>query len=408
MARKYVVIVPDGAGDRHRLDGCTPLMRAFSPHMDFVAREGASGLMRTLHPDLPRESLVAQLGMLGWPPHEHYPGGRASSELLAVSGVALDDGDLAFRANFVRMDGTVLASYNADYIRDPEAAVLAQRVQGALGDCFPEVELFHNSDFRNVLVVRGANAHPNDLVCHEPHESHGQTFDVGALVSGTGWNGERVASRLNQYLRRASGLLAGGRANALFPWSPSSRLSLPPFAENTGFRGRAAVAGAMDFLRGIALAGGLEFHPVGNGRPDTDFARKGRVAVDLLAQGCELVFVHINAADEAAHMHDVELKVRCIEQIDAEVVRPVVEYFRARPDELGGVMVVPDHYTNSSPPRASMPRSDTHSTEPVPFSLWNGRVRDGVERFGEDHATGGLYAGAGLTHCDLLRVLGVA
>lgn len=52
--------------------------------------------MQTLYPDLPRESLVAQLGMLGWSPHLYYPGGRVSCELLTTGGIGLDDGDLAF------------------------------------------------------------------------------------------------------------------------------------------------------------------------------------------------------------------------------------------------------------------------------------------------------------------------
>jgi 2,3-bisphosphoglycerate-independent phosphoglycerate mutase len=405
-ARKFVVIVPDGAADRHRPGGRSPLEAARTPHMDRVAREGVSGRMRTLYPDLPRESLVAQLGMLGWAPHRHYPGGRASCELLALAGVGMDEGDLAFRANLVRMDGPMLASYNADYLTTAQGAALAARLREGLGAEFPEIDLHHNSDFRTVMVVRGARAGPSQVRCPEPHESHGATFDIGALVEGVDARGRAVAAHINAYLTRAAALLAGERANALFPWSPSAPLRLPSFAASTGFSQPAAAVGAMDFLAGMARAGGMHFCRVGNGRPDTDYAAKGAAAVRLLEEGFGLVFVHVNAPDEAAHMGDTALKIHCLEQVDAGVVGPVVEHFRRRSAELGGVMVVPDHYTNSGPELAGRRRIQVHSMDPVPFALWNGHDRDGVDRFGEAAAAHGLHARTGLTHMDLLALLG--
>ena len=60
-------------------------------------------------------------------------GGRASCELLALDGVRLGPGDLAFRANLVRMDGRTLASYNADYIGSAEGAAVVERLRAALG-----------------------------------------------------------------------------------------------------------------------------------------------------------------------------------------------------------------------------------------------------------------------------------
>lgn len=404
--RRYVLVVPDGAADLLRTPAGSPLAAAHTPYMDFVAREGVSGLMTTLYPELPKESLVAQMGMLGWDPREHYPGGRASCELLALDGVRLGEDDLAFRANLARVEGRTLVSYNADFILTEEAAPLVERVNRALGAEFPDFELRLASDFRAALVLRGAGIRPAQIRCAEPHESHGVEFPPGSAVRGRDAAGEAVASRLSRYMERAREVLAGERANAIFPWSPSTALRLPSFRERSGFTGRAAVVGAMDFLCGLARAGGMEFHHVGNGRPDTDFAAKGRKTVELLEDGCEVVVCHVNAPDEASHMQDLELKIRTIERTDAEVVGPVVEFFRKRPEELGGVMVVPDHYTNCSPDAGPVARSSVHSLHAVPFSLWNGRDRDAVSRFGEDAAVHGALAGAGLTHLDLLAVLG--
>lgn len=405
--RKYVLLIPDGAGDVYREHGKSPLGIARTRHMDFVAREGVCGLMQTLYEDLPKESLVAQLGMLGWDPRRYYPNGRASCELLALEGVGLNEGDLAFRANLVRMDGRVLASYNADYIYSERALALARKINGALRTEFPTFELYHNADFRNTLVVRGAGVDPKLLRCPEPHENHGVEFDIGRLVAGADAKSEQVAAHINRYVGRVARLLEGEAANMLFPWSPSKALRLPSFKESTGFQGPAAIVGCMDFLHGIARAAGIDFVRVGNGRPDTDYRGKGAKTVELLSAGYEFVVCHINAPDEAAHMGDVGLKVKSLEMIDRFVVRPVVQYFRRNMHELGGVLIAPDHFTNSSAETRGARRRAVHSSHAVPFALWNGRERDAARCYTEDDVLEGKYAAEPISHLELTRILGV-
>jgi 2,3-bisphosphoglycerate-independent phosphoglycerate mutase len=160
----------------------------------------------------------------------------------------------------------------------------------------------------------------------------------------------------------------------------------------------------MDFLQGIARKGGIDFFKVGNGRPDTDYAAKGKKTLELLAAGYSFVVCHINSPDEAAHMHDRELKIQCLEAIDRHILGPIVEYLRDRPEELGGVLVAPDHYTNLL---LGPMRADAHSLHPVPFLIWNGRDRDGVSRFDEDSVRQGRYGASPINHLQLLNVLGV-
>jgi len=405
VTQRHVLIIPDGAGDHHREDGASPLARADIPHMDFLARQGVNGLMRTLYQGLPRESLVAQLGMLGWDPLVHYPGGRASCEFLALENSFLDESDIAFRANMVHVDGDGrLVSYNADFIHSQRSRPLVEMLNDELRLDFPDFELYHNSDFRNTLVLRGAWVPASDVGGPLPHESHGEPVDPANLITGRGPRAEALARRMNRYLARAAELLTGREANMLYPWSPSRAFFLPPFAEVSGFTGRAGVVANMDFLHGIARAGGLEFFKIGTGRPDTDYAAKGRMTVDLLKRGYELVVCHVNAPDEAAHMSDVDLKIRTLEEVDRHVVGPVVRYFQEHPEELGGVFLAPDHYTNVVPVDADLQRIDVHSIDPVPFALWNGKERDGVEVFQEDAARGGAYPDP-VSHLELLDLL---
>jgi 2,3-bisphosphoglycerate-independent phosphoglycerate mutase len=407
--KKYVLIVPDGAADVHRAAGLSPMAAARTPYADFLARQGVCGLMQTLYDDMPKGSIVAQLGMLGWDPYRYFPHGRASCELLALDDVHLDAADLVFRANLVAMEGPRLVSYNGHYVESEQAAPLVDRINGGTRQEFPDFELYHNSDFRNTLVIRGAALDPRLFVCSEPHESEGMEFDLRRLVGFKGGEGDQqLAATINRYLGRVRDLLAGESANMLFPWSPSGALHLPRFADHTGFTGKAGIVGGMDFLVGIAKAGEMDFFRVGNGRPDTDYAAKGCRVVELLEGEYELVVCHINGPDEASHMGDLAAKIRSLEAIDEQITRRVVAYFERHPEVLGGVMIVPDHYTNHSMEGRQLYRTEAHSIHPVPFALWNGQVCDAVETFDEDAAREGLYGDHPINHLDLLRLLGVS
>lgn len=402
--KKFLLVIPDGAGDVDQLAGRSPLAAADIPRWDWLASEGVCGLMQTLYEDLPRGSIVAQLGMLGWDPYLYSRHGRAVWELLALTDVQLGSGDLVFRANLVQMIGRRLISYNAGFIMTEAAVPLVERINAGLGREFPNIELHHNCDFRNCLVVRGTGCDPGRFVCPEPHDHEGMEFELSRLVVGQDPASEAVASLLNRYLERVAEILDGEPANMIFPWSASCSFGLPRFRDNTGFEGRCAIVGCMDFLQGIAKTGSLEFFKVGNGRPDTDYAAKGAKVLELFEAGYSFVVCHINSPDEAAHMHDRELKIHCLEEIDRHVLGPAVEYFRSRADELGGLMVAPDHYTNLL---LGSVRADAHSLHPVPFVIWNGRDRDAVSRFDEASVRAGRYGASPVNHLELLTLLGL-
>ncbi len=137
MTKKYVLIVPDGASDISRIGGKSPLQLARIPCMDLLARLSVTGLMQTLYSDLPKGSVVAQLGMLGYDPYKYYPHGRSSCEALAI-GVKLKEGDISFRANFVYMKNDVLESYNANYIKSNKAIKLISKLKSRLAEEYPD------------------------------------------------------------------------------------------------------------------------------------------------------------------------------------------------------------------------------------------------------------------------------
>lgn len=404
--KKHVLIIPDGAGDLYRdCQGRSPFAIADIPHIDLMAKFGVCGRMQTLFPSLPRGSLVAQLGMLGWNPYQYYPCGRASAELLATHGIPLDQSDIAFRANFVRMEEKTLASYNADYIKSEQAEPLIEKINVDLKEQFPEFELYHNSDFRNTLIVRGAAVSAEQLICLEPHENIGGQFEMAELIRGKDPQSQLFAERINRYLLQVTNLLHDQAANAIFPWSASKPLQLPPFSENTGFADKVGVIGAMDFLQGIASAGSMDFFPVGSGCPDTDFQAKGHKLIELLNDDYGLIVCHINATDEASHMGDLDLKISSLEAIDQFIIEPLLNYFQEHLHELGGVMIVPDHYTNVLPEQNGDKRVNAHSMDPVPFAIWNGIDNDSVEEFTEESMLQGRYGKNPVSSLSLIDLL---
>jgi len=403
---QYVVVLIDGAPDSQTCKGQTPLEAAHIPHIDRVAKDGVTGLMTSLYPDLPRESLVAQLGILGWDPRKYWPGGRASAEALAL-GLQLGKNDLAFRANLVRMKGPTLASYSAHHIQNERARELIDLVNSLLGAKFPNFELANSGGFRNSLVIRDANIDPAQLSCPEPHEHQGEDLDIAHIITARAPEAEEAVTLANSYLANAAEVLKGQEANAILLWSPSAPLVLPPFNARHNFGGKCAVVGSMDYLKGVASVGGLEYFACGDGTVNTDYDRKGRTVVGLLENDYRFVYCHINAPDEAAHTGIIEEKIKSLEHIDLHVVKPIVEYFEGNPDRLGGVVVTPDHYANtySSSAADRGTRKESHILDPVPFASWDGRRRDGVRTFAEKSATAGKYSSPPISHLDLLGLL---
>ncbi len=89
---------------------------------------------------------------------------------------------------------------------------------------------------------------------------------------------------------------------------------------------------------------------------DTNFRGKADKALAFLAEK-DLVYVHVEAPDEASHEGSLEKKIQAIEAFDREVVGPVLSGLNRF--EAYSLMIVTDHFT----PIQVM----THTREPVPF-----------------------------------------
>src|SRR3954471_15059828 len=100
---KIVMYVADGLGGLpQQLGGLTELETANTPNLDALAKEGVLGSSIPVCPGISPGSGPGHLGLFGYDPLQ-YVIGRGALEATGI-GFALEEGDVAIRANFCTVD----------------------------------------------------------------------------------------------------------------------------------------------------------------------------------------------------------------------------------------------------------------------------------------------------------------
>ena len=359
---KYAIIIPDGAADEPQdaLGGRTPLEAANTPAMDALASQGVVARACHTPKSLPAGSEVGNMSLLGYDPLANFTG-RAPIE-AAAQGIELADNDWAIRCNLVTVEDQSMRDFTADHISTEEATELLQSAQGELGG--NGLEFVPGVSYRNLLIWRGAERpapFSMDMRATPPHDLTDKTV-LDDFPRGPG------SDVLNDLMTASIGLfadhpvnkkrIAAGKlpATNLWLWGIGKAPKLQPFSDAYGPQG--GMITAVDLLRGLAsLIGWQRIEvPGATGYTDTDYAAKGRYAIESL-NDVDLICVHVEAPDEASHEGDCAAKVKAIEEIDTHVVAPLVEAIQAFGDYR--VMISPDHPTFLST------KTHTHGNVPV-------------------------------------------
>lgn len=384
---KYIVLLCDGMADLacEALQGKTPMEAAEKPCMDALAACSELGMAYTVPEGLSPGSDVANLSVLGYRPQECYTG-RSPLEAANI-GIDLTDDDVAIRCNLVTLsDETVYAEktmvdYCAGDIHTAQADEIIRTVQAALGG--GEFDFYTGTAYRHCLVWHGGKIAIGKLT--PPHDISGQV--IGAYLPS-----HPDARPLLELMEKSEALLhdhpvnqrrrAAGEnpATSIWLWGHGKRPQLQNFTERFGVKG--AMVSAVDLLKGIARLSGMRICEVegATGYLDTNFAGKREAAIQALREDCDLVYIHLEAPDECGHRGEVQNKVRAIEEIDRQVLAPLLEEMK-RTDEVS-LLIMPDHPT----PLAIK----THSAAPVPYLLYRStgvERASGAERFTEATAT---------------------
>lgn len=372
MERKYVILIGDGMADWPipSLDGRTPLEAARKPNMDFMASEGALGMVQVVPKEMYPGSDVSNLSILGYDPREVYTG-RSPLEAASM-GVELGGNDVAVRCNVVALKhsgaDSEMEDFSAGHIGTGEAAELLESLQRRVDG--KGVRFYPGVSYRHLMVWPGGN---DGVVTTPPHDIHGKKI-TEYLPKGEGAelllelmevSREVFSDHPVNRKRVEAGQLPG---NSIWLWGQGKAPGMVPFRDRYGLSG--SVVAAVDLIKGIGVYAGFRQVnvPGATGYTDTNFRGKGEHALRELAER-DFVLIHVEAPDEAGHNGDALTKVRTIERIDEEILGPLLA--RARDEGDLGILVLPDHPTPVE--------IRTHSQEPVPFVFFP--VPEGLSSF---------------------------
>jgi 2,3-bisphosphoglycerate-independent phosphoglycerate mutase len=373
---KYVIIVPDGAADKplEQFGKRTVLEAAETPNMDKVSTHGRQGLVQTIPDDMEAGSDVAQMSLLGYDPRTFYSG-RAPIE-AAARNIQLSADDWVFRCNLITIADGKMADHSAGHISTEEARALIKEVNEQLVD--EKFQLYPGVSYRHLLVFKGLDF---DVQTYPPHDFIGQKIEK-ILPRGKG------AEMLIDLMARSQQLfsnhdinkvrkdLGENQVSSIWLWGEGKKTLMESFQKRFGLKG--ATITAVDLARGLSKLIGFDVIdvPGATGFVDTNYEGKAMAAIEGLDK-YDLVFVHIEAPDEASHNGNAEMKKIAIEQIDKYIVGPVLEALQKY--ESWRILVMPDHPTPVS--------SKAHSSEPVPFAMAGDNISGILHKtFGESNA----------------------
>jgi 2,3-bisphosphoglycerate-independent phosphoglycerate mutase len=332
--------------------------------MDEVARRGIVGRADHVPASMPSGSDVGTMSLFGNDPLQYHTG-RAPIE-AAAQGIELGPDDWAIRCNLVTITDGVMRSFTAGQIPNEVGRAVIEALQrDQCGDV--HWKYYPGVSYRNLLIYRSRDGRaPFTRETHStpPHDITDQPV-AAYLPSGPG------ADVLRELMDRSRAVCAACATNQArvaqgepaatqtWLWGLGQRPAFTPFAERFGHRG--AVITAVDLLRGLGRLLGWQIIdvPGATGYLDTDYAAKGRAAIQTLQDGLEFIVVHVEATDEASHEGNAQAKVRALEEIDRHIVGPLHTYLQSQGEYR--LLVCPDHPT--------FLRTKTHSHGYVPFAL---------------------------------------
>ena len=374
---KYGIVIIDGAAGLPlpQRGGKTCLELAHTPNLDAMAQEGILGLARTVPPGMEPSSACACMSVLGYDPKVYYRG-RSAIEARSLD-IPIGGGEVVFRCNLVAIRDGKMWSYSSGYISTEEAKQLIAALNENLGD--DNVHFYPGVSYRHLCKLKGRE---DTLLatCTPPHDIPDKPIDE-FMPRGQG------SELLGELMKRSEAVLRDHPVNVermsrgdipatmlwLF-WGSGKVPDMPAFEQVYGLG--AALTSGVDLLWGLARMMGMEvldIRGVTDGL-DNDYAAQAAGALKALEEH-DLVVIHIEAPDEAAHAGSIDDKVEAIQRVDREVLSQIRLW---RGDGLR-LLVMPDHPTPI--------KTQTHSPEPVPFLLWGvGFTANGAKRFTEAEA----------------------
>lgn len=384
---KFLILVPDGAADFpiKELNNKTPLEVANKPNIDFLTEKGCTGLMKTIPDGLPSGSEVANLSILGYSPEKCYQG-RGVLEAASL-GIKIETDEIVFRLNTIFVDAGSIVSHSAGHITTRESKELIDTLNRELSS--RHIKFYCGLDYRHILVLK--NGFSSKIQCFPPHDNVGK-FVENLLPRAIEQNGIKTEQVLKFLIKNSEKILKThpvnlkrikeGKqpANLIWPWSPGKKPEMEPLTEKFGITG--AVISAVDLIKGIGIYAGFDVIKVegATGLYNTNYKGKAESAIEALKK-YDLVYVHVEAPDEASHEGNLKLKIKCIEDFDKKLVGTILKNIDLQETTIA---IIPDHYTPVS--------IRGHTSQEVPFVIYRKDFKpDSIKVFSETGCKAGSF-----------------
>lgn len=397
---KLVYVVIDGMGDLpiEELGDKTPLEAAETPNMDFLARNGKTGLMYSVRKGVAPESDVAVISILGYDPFK-YSTGRGILEAIGAE-MTINDGDLALRCNFATL-GRGKEIVDRRVRRDlttKEAGELSKAVNDDVKlESYPADFEFRNTiGHRGVLVIRSRRKPLSSRITNtDPAYSRMEDLGVAeteikmVLRKCEPMNGSEEAKisadLVNEFVEKSHSVLeehnvnkkrvAEGKLKANAILTRDAGHLLPKFFNiNEKYGVRFVSLTDMPVERGISKLAGMHMIALPPLSHDLkkDCILRVKKLLDLLPS-YDCFYIHIKGPDEPGHDGKFELKTQLISIIDKYFLGTLLQTTKL---ENFIICVTADHSTPC--------KLRTHSDDPVPIVISGNKIKgDNISKFSE-------------------------
>ena len=403
---KLLYVVIDGMGDLpiSELGNKTPLEAAETPNMDFLAKNGKTGLMYSVKKGVAPESDAAVISLLGYDPFE-YSTGRGIIEAVGAD-IALKDGDLALRCNFATLGrgNAIIDRRVRRSLTTEEATELSEAANSEvkLESCPATFEFKNTFGHRAVLVMKSkGKCLSSNITNSDP--AYAVIDGIGVATPNVEMvlkkcvptdateEARNAAALVNEFIEKTHRLwenhevnrkrVAEGKLKANVVLTRDAGHLLPKFFNiNEKYGVKFAALTDMTAEKGIAELAGMRASllPPPSGNLKEDYELRVRKIMDELPH-YDCFYIHLKGPDEPGHDGNCRLKTDVISVID--------EYFFGK---LLKEIALKDCVICITADHATPCGLKVHSDTPVPVLISGGKISDDkISKFSERECRNG-------------------
>jgi 2,3-bisphosphoglycerate-independent phosphoglycerate mutase len=376
----------------------TPLEAAQTPNMDFLAKNGKTGLMYTVEKGIAPESDVAVISILGYDPFK-YSTGRGILEAVGAD-VTVNDGDLALRCNFATSGrgNEILDRRAGRDLTTEEAEELTKAVNDEVKlESYPSNFEFRNTiGYRAVLVIRSKEK-PLSSKITNTDPAYSRINELGVAESKiemvlkeckpTDETEEaKISARIvNEFVKKSHIVLdeheinkrriAEEKLKANLILTRDGGHLLPKFFNiNEKYNVSFVSLAEMPVEIGISKLAGMHITAVPP--PSNDEKKDCTLRVKKLLDQLPLYdcfYIHLKGPDEPGHDGKFDVKTNIISVIDKYFLGALLERIEL---ENYVICVTADHSTPC--------KLKAHADDPVPLLISGNKIKgDNISKFSE-------------------------